>query len=108
MSNELVDHVMQIADSYRDARLPESAEVFRRDLATVIGQIQQIVAMECLGAVALLQLRNGHDSREGVYRSKIDKLVKFHYGIPDEVFTAFMQDFKSWEMPPRDDEEIKC
>ncbi len=42
MNNELVDHVMQIADSYRDARLPESAAMYRENLAAVIGQIQQI------------------------------------------------------------------
>lgn len=107
MNNELVDHVMQIADSYRDARLPESAAMHRKNLAAVIGQIQQIVAMECLGAVAMLAFRNGPDSRENIYREKINKLVQFHYGITNEEFASFMQYFESWEMPP-EDKEIKC
>ena len=104
MSNELVDHVMQIADSYRDARLPESAEVFRKDLVTVVEQIQQIISMEILGEVAGLCFRNGHESRENVYRAKINKRVLNHYGIPPETFSEFMQNYELWNDPVPDKE----
>lgn len=32
MTTELTDFIMKIADSYQNARLPESAAVFRQDL----------------------------------------------------------------------------
>lgn len=106
MNTNLVNHVMQIADSYRNARLPESAEVLRQDLAAVLSQIQQIVALDCLGAVAQLAPRNGYDSPENIYRIKINDLVLKHYKINLEIFEAFMlENFEGWIDPEK---EIPC
>ena len=106
MNTELTDYLLERVDEYRNSMLPETAAVHRENLTKVFNDLQQIIAMEILGEVAGLTLRNGPDSRANVYRAKINKRVLNHYGIPVEAFSEFMYNYALWDDQDPDKEQL--
>lgn len=107
MNTELTDYLLAYADEYRNAMFPETAVLHRQNLTKVFNDLQQIVAMEILGEVAGLCYRNGYESRENVYRAKINERVLNHYGISDDTFIEFMRTYTLWNDSDPDKENTK-